>query len=83
MYSRSIVCSYYVGCGISFLVLSTQSSFPLVDSLNRALDAIRVSTELIEEELRPHLDVLLTIVQERSEPHKHTPAERCSVISVN
>ncbi|XP_062330483.1 rap1 GTPase-GDP dissociation stimulator 1 isoform X2 [Osmerus eperlanus] len=38
--------------------------FP-IDSLNRALDAIRVSTELIEEELRPHLDVLLTIVQDR------------------
>ncbi|XP_031417195.1 rap1 GTPase-GDP dissociation stimulator 1 isoform X2 [Clupea harengus] len=35
------------------------------DSLGNALNAIRVSTELIEEELRPHLDTLLTIAQER------------------
>ncbi|XP_048089693.1 rap1 GTPase-GDP dissociation stimulator 1 [Alosa alosa] len=35
------------------------------DSLANSLNAIRVSTELIEDELRPHLDTLLAIAQER------------------
>ncbi|KAM6951495.1 rap1 GTPase-GDP dissociation stimulator 1-B [Aplochiton taeniatus] len=34
-------------------------------SLNNALSAIRVNTELIEDELRPHLDTVLTNIQER------------------
>ncbi|XP_030631287.1 rap1 GTPase-GDP dissociation stimulator 1 [Chanos chanos] len=40
-------------------------SSPTDDSLCMALDAISVSTELIEEELRPHLDTLLTVTLER------------------
>ncbi|KAJ8365402.1 hypothetical protein SKAU_G00142330 [Synaphobranchus kaupii] len=36
-----------------------------MDPLNEALVAISVSTELIEEELRPHLDTLLTALQGR------------------
>ncbi|XP_032409585.1 rap1 GTPase-GDP dissociation stimulator 1 isoform X2 [Xiphophorus hellerii] len=36
-----------------------------VDSLNEALKAISVSTELIEEELQPHLDTVLTALLEK------------------
>ncbi|XP_048858775.1 rap1 GTPase-GDP dissociation stimulator 1 isoform X2 [Brienomyrus brachyistius] len=36
-----------------------------VDSLTDALKAISVSTELIDEELKPHLDILLTALQEK------------------
>lgn len=37
------------------------------ESLSEALKAITVSTELVEEELKPHLDVLLTLLLEKSE----------------
>ncbi|KAJ8014146.1 hypothetical protein DPEC_G00037220 [Dallia pectoralis] len=36
-----------------------------VDSLSEALNAISVSTELIEEELKPHLDTLLAVLLEK------------------
>ncbi|XP_018580696.1 rap1 GTPase-GDP dissociation stimulator 1 isoform X3 [Scleropages formosus] len=36
-----------------------------MDSLSDALKAISVSTELIDEELKPHLDTLLTVLQEK------------------
>ncbi|XP_056148186.1 rap1 GTPase-GDP dissociation stimulator 1 [Lampris incognitus] len=36
-----------------------------VDSLSEALKAISVSTELIEEELKPHLDILLNALLEK------------------
>uniref|UniRef100_A0A3B3RF58 Si:dkey-191g9.5 n=1 Tax=Paramormyrops kingsleyae TaxID=1676925 RepID=A0A3B3RF58_9TELE len=36
-----------------------------LDSLTDALKAISVSTELIDEELKPHLDILLTALQEK------------------
>ncbi|XP_030627890.1 rap1 GTPase-GDP dissociation stimulator 1 [Chanos chanos] len=36
-----------------------------VDSLSEALKAISVSTELVEEELKPHLDTLLTLLLEK------------------
>ncbi|XP_023676860.1 rap1 GTPase-GDP dissociation stimulator 1 isoform X1 [Paramormyrops kingsleyae] len=36
-----------------------------MDSLTDALKAISVSTELIDEELKPHLDILLTALQEK------------------
>ncbi|KAL0984092.1 hypothetical protein UPYG_G00136980 [Umbra pygmaea] len=35
------------------------------DSLTNALDAILVSTDLIDDELRPHLDTILTVLQEK------------------
>ncbi|XP_036402246.1 rap1 GTPase-GDP dissociation stimulator 1 [Megalops cyprinoides] len=35
-----------------------------MESFSEALDAISVSTELIEEELRPHLDTVLAVLQE-------------------
>ncbi|KAM4730330.1 rap1 GTPase-GDP dissociation stimulator 1-B isoform 1-T1 [Anableps anableps] len=37
----------------------------LLNSLNEALKAISVSTELIEEELKPHLDTVLTALLEK------------------
>ncbi len=37
------------------------------ESLSEALKAISVSTELVEEELKPHLDVLLNLLLEKSE----------------
>lgn len=46
------------------------SIFPLVlsDNLNTALGAIRVlGLELIEDELKPHLNTVLIHVKERSE----------------
>ncbi|XP_055773542.1 rap1 GTPase-GDP dissociation stimulator 1-like isoform X1 [Salvelinus fontinalis] len=36
-----------------------------VDSLTEALNAISVSTELVEQELKPHLDTLLTVLLEK------------------
>lgn len=36
------------------------------DSLSEALKAISVSTELIEEELKPHLDTVLAVLLEKS-----------------
>ncbi|KAI4873196.1 hypothetical protein NFI96_019325 [Prochilodus magdalenae] len=39
--------------------------FCLADSFGAALDAISVTTELVEEELKPHLDTLLTVAVER------------------
>ena len=38
----------------------------LTDSLSEALKAISVSTELIEEELKPHLDTVLAVLLEKS-----------------
>nr|XP_046224539.1 rap1 GTPase-GDP dissociation stimulator 1 isoform X1 [Oncorhynchus gorbuscha] len=35
------------------------------DPLTNALDAIVVSTDLIEDELRPHLETVLTVIQEK------------------
>lgn len=37
------------------------------ESLSEALKGISVSTELVEEELKPHLDVLLNLLLEKSE----------------
>lgn len=36
------------------------------DSLSEALNAISVSTELTEEELKPHLDIVLAALLEKS-----------------
>ncbi|KTF77787.1 hypothetical protein cypCar_00036300 [Cyprinus carpio] len=36
-----------------------------IESLSEALKAISVSTELVEEELKPHLDVLLNLLLEK------------------
>lgn len=36
------------------------------DSLSQALNAISVSTELTEEELKPHLDIVLAALLEKS-----------------
>ncbi|KPP78879.1 rap1 GTPase-GDP dissociation stimulator 1-like [Scleropages formosus] len=44
---------------------TSQSRFSVADSLSDALKAISVSTELIDEELKPHLDTLLTVLQEK------------------
>ncbi len=49
----------------------------LTDSLSEALKAISVSTELIEEELKPHLDTVLAALLEKSKSynapaHTHT-----------
>lgn len=38
----------------------------VADSLSDALKAISVSTELIEEELKPHLDTVLAALLEKS-----------------
>ena len=42
-------------------------SVRVADSLSEALEAISVSTDLIEEELKPHLDQVLTALLEKSE----------------
>src|SRR4029434_5098868 len=63
--------SVYVFVGLCVCVLIKSVSL-VSDSLGHALNAIRVSTELIEEELRPHLDTLLSIAQERSKWQTHT-----------
>lgn len=39
----------------------------VADSLSEALNAISVSTELSEEELKPHLDIVLAALLEKSE----------------
>ncbi|KAL2078326.1 hypothetical protein ACEWY4_026011 [Coilia grayii] len=75
-----IVCALYLPvcvcvCALSKLVLRVS------ESLVNALDAIRVSTELIEEELRPHLDTLLTIAQEKKKGVAEQVVE-CSVLPV-
>lgn len=36
------------------------------EALSEALKGISVSTELVEEELKPHLDVLLNLLLEKS-----------------
>lgn len=42
--------------------------YPPTDNLNNALGAIRVlGLELIEDELKPHLNTVLTNIKERSE----------------
>lgn len=45
----------------------------VTDSLSEALKAITVSTELIEEELKPHLDTVLAALLEKSKSC-NTPA---------
>lgn len=37
------------------------------EALSEALKGLSVSTELVEEELKPHLDVLLNLLLEKSE----------------
>lgn len=44
----------------------------VADSLSEALKAISVSTELIEEELKPHLDTVLAALLEKSKSCTHT-----------
>lgn len=39
----------------------------VAESLTEALSAISVSTELVEQELKPHLDTLLAVLLEKSE----------------
>lgn len=46
------------------------------ESLSEALKGITVSTELVEEELKPHLDVLLNLLLEKSE---FTPINYASI----
>ncbi len=41
--------------------------FLFTDSLSAAIEAISVSTELVEEELKPYLDTVLNVAIERSE----------------
>ncbi len=41
--------------------------FLFADSLSAAIEAISVSTELVEEELKPYLDTVLNVAIERSE----------------
>src|SRR4029434_8848655 len=71
VYLCAHVCVCYVFACVCVCVLIKSVSL-VSDSLGNALNAIRVSTELIEEELRPHLDTLLTIAQERSKWQTHT-----------
>lgn len=40
--------------------------FLFTDSLSAAIEAISVSTELVEEELKPYLDTVLNVAIERS-----------------
>ncbi|XP_063077015.1 uncharacterized protein si:dkey-21e13.3 [Engraulis encrasicolus] len=59
----------------------TPTSTNVSKSLVSSLEALRVSTELIEDELKPHLDTLLSIAQEK----KRVVAEQvveCSVLPV-
>lgn len=41
--------------------------FLFADSLSAAIEAISVSTELVEDELKPYLDAVLNVAIERSE----------------
>lgn len=59
----------HLGCGGVYVCVFVS------DSLSDALKAITVSTELIEEELKPHLDTLLAALLEKSKScntHTHT-----------
>lgn len=55
------------------------------ECLSEALKAISVSTELVEEELKPHLDVLLNLLLEKSEftPMYQLTTPRSNYTSVN
>ncbi len=57
----------------------------LAESLCEALKAISVTTELIEEELKPHLDILLAALLEKSKSfnapaHKFTLSQRVNIL---
>lgn len=49
------------------------------DALTRALNAISVSTELVEEELKPHMDTLLNVLLEKSESTYSYPSIHSSI----
>ncbi len=78
--------TFEAGVFLSFVVVGISCvCMCLAESLCEALKAISVTTELIEEELKPHLDTLLAALLEKSKSfnapaHKYTLSQRVNIL---